>query len=146
MRPSKGRISLWPAALIGLGLVLAMSSITPILKLKAEPPSDFVALRASAAGPQAALATAYWNVAVRVIRWKYHRGNALPEQVPKEFNVLHETPEPVSAEARNAYWAKLREEWLRPENWQTTYDFDWSWPIRNAQNISREVVRLINQS
>lgn len=146
MRPSKGRISLWPAALTGLGLVLAALSISPTIKLKAVPPSDFVESRASAAAPQAALAAAYWEVAVRVIQWKYHRGNALPEQVPEDFRLVHDTAQPAVTEARIAYWAKLRKEWLRPENWQTTYDLDWSWPVRNARSMSREVWRFINQT
>ena len=149
MRPSTGRISLWPAAVIGFALLLAALSIKPTLTLKAMPPSDFAGLSASAAAPQAALATAYWGVAVNVIQWKYNRGTALPEQAPDEFRLAHDTGQAAIAQdsaVRIAYWAKLREEWLRPENWYTAYNLDLSWPVRNAQSLSREVLQFIQQT
>jgi hypothetical protein len=130
-------------------LFLAALSITPTLTLKAEPPSDFVQPSASAAASNAALATAYWGVAVRVTQWKYNRGASLPEQVPEEFRLAHGPGQTAIAEngaARIAYWTKLREEWSRPENWSTTYDLDLSWPVRNAQSMSREVLRFIHQT
>ncbi len=149
MRPSTGRISLWPAAVIGFVLVLAALSITPTLRLKAEPPSDFVGLRAPAGAPQAALAAAYWEVAVRVIRWKYNRASALPEQAPEDFKLVHDMAHPAIAEdgaSRLAYWTKLREEWPKPENWQTTLVFDVSWMVRGAQSMTRDVLTFINQT
>lgn len=149
MRPSTGRISLWPAAVIGFVLVLAALSITPTLRLKPEPPSDFVGLRAPAGAPKAALAAAYWEVAVRVIRWKYNRASALPEQVPEDFRLARDMAQPAIAEngaSRLAYWAKLREEWPKPENWQTTLDFDLSWMVKDAQSMSRDILAFINQT
>lgn len=149
MRPSTGRISLWPVAVAGFVLVFALLSITPTVKLKASPPSEFSELRASAAAPQGALAAGYWGVAVRVIQWKYNRAHVLPEQVPDDFKLAHDTAQPALAEdraVRSVYWAKLREEWLRPENWQTTYDLDLSWPVRNARSFAGDVLRFINQT
>jgi hypothetical protein len=149
MRPSTGRISLWPAAVIGFVLVLAALSITPTLTLKTVPSSAFVESRASGVAPKAALAAGYWEVAVRVIQWKYTRGTALPEQVPEEFRLAHDMGQAAIVEdssARVAYWAKLREEWLRPENWYTAYDLDLSWPVRSAQTMSREIMRFIQQT
>jgi len=143
MRPSTGRISLWPAAVIGFVLVLAASSITFTSTLKAAPPADFVA-----AGPQSARAMAYWDVGVRVIQWKYARGTALPEQVPEEFRLAQDPRHVVNDDraARNAYWTKLREAWLRPENWQTGFKFEMSWPIETALDMSREFLRFIRQT
>ncbi len=149
MRPSTGRISLWPVAVVAFVLVLAALSITPTLKLKAMPPSDFVGPKASAATPQAKLAEEYWGVAVRVIQWKYNRGEALPESVPEDFRLPHDTAQVTLTEdhaARIAYWSKLREDWLRPESWQTTFKFDFSWPARTAQNVTREVLQFIHQT
>lgn len=149
MRPSTGRISLWPVAVIGFVLVLAVLSIKPTLTLKAGPPSDFVRVSASAAAPRAALAPEYWGVAVRVIQWKYNRSTVLPEQVPEEFRLVHVGGQAAIVEdsaARIAYWAKLRVEWLKPENWETVYDLDLSWPERGAQELSRDVLHFIQQT
>lgn len=149
MRPSTGRISLWPAAVIGFVLVLAALSITPTLTLQAAPPADFVNLSASPAASRAATAKAYWELAVRVIQWKYSRGGALPEQVPEEFRMPSNPGKAVAVEegaVRGAYWAKLREDWLKPENWHTTFNLDLSWPARNAEEWSRAILRFIQQS
>jgi len=149
MRPSEGRISIWPAAVIGLILILAALSVTPAVKLKSVPPSDFVALRASAAGSKAATAGRYWEVTTRVIQWKYSRATALPVQAPADFTLTDGSGRPDRTEdqaSRATYWAKLREEWLRPENWHTTYGIDLSWPVKNAKETYRVVMRFINQT
>lgn len=149
MRPSTGRISIWPAAVVGFVVVLAALSITPALTLQAAPPPDFVGTGTYAAASQSALSKAYWGVAVRVIQWKYSRGAALPEQVPEEFRLPNGTGQAALVgdnAARTAYWGKLREAWLRPENWHTTFRLDLSWPARNAKDWSREVLQFIQQS
>jgi len=134
---------------IGFVLVLAALSITPTLKLKSEPPSDFVAQRASGTAAKDTAAAAYWEVAVRVIQWKYNRGTSLPEQVPEEFRLAADNGQAARTEdhaARAAYWAKLREEWLRPESWHTSISLDLSWPVRNAKSMSHDVLEFIHQS
>jgi hypothetical protein len=146
MRPSEGRISFWPLAVIGFAAALCALSITCTVKLTDEVPADFVTLRAPAAPPKTTIAEAYWQVAERVIQWKYNRTLALPGQMPPEFRLASESATVEDRAARVAYWAKLREEWLRPENWHTTYGFDVSWPLRNARSLSREVLRFINQT
>jgi hypothetical protein len=149
MRPSDGRFSLWPAAIIGIVLLIAALSITPAVQLKSAPPSDFAALRPPAALPKTALAGGYWEVATRVIQWKYSRTSPLPAQVPADFKLAAGNGKPDRIEdqgTRAAYWAKLREEWLRPENWHTTYGVDLTWPVKNARNLSRMVMQFIHQS
>jgi hypothetical protein len=127
-------------------LVLAALSITPTVKLNSAPPSDFVALRASSAGSKAALAGGYWEVAAGVIQWKYSRTSTLPAQAPAEFALANSKPDKIEDQAsRAAYWAKLREEWLRPENWHTTYGVDLNWPVRNAKSFSRAIKQFIDQ-
>ena len=82
-----------------------------------------------------------------MIQWKYSRGTSLPEQVPEEFRLVHVPGQATDdGAARIAYWSKLREEWFRPENWHTTYALDFGWPVRNAESISREVLRFIHQT
>lgn len=147
MRPSDGRISLWPAAVIGIVLILAALSITPEVKLKNVPPSDFVALRASAAGPNEVTAGRYWEVTTRVIQWKYSRTSALPPQAPSDFTLVDGTGKPDRMEdqaARAAYWATLRQDWLKPENWHTTYGVDMAWPLRSAKELYRVVMQFLN--
>ena len=142
MRPSDGRIRLWPLALILSALMLAGLSVTPSVKLNPVPPSDFL----SAVRSRPALAQGYWETAVRVIQWKYSRASALPEQVPADFRTAGDTASFEEREACVVYWAKLREEWLRPENWHTTYDVDLGWPLRAARNFSHGIMRFIEQT
>jgi hypothetical protein len=143
MRPSEGRISLWPVAVIGCAVIFAALSITPTVKLKAVPPPDFVVLPMR---PDAARAEQYWQVAVRVTQWKHNRTAKLPEQAPPDFRLADVTGHPANYKDRAAYWAKLREDWPRPENWHTTYTFDAGWPLRNAQDLSREILDFINRT
>ena len=147
MRPSDGRFSIWPMAVILIVLVFAALSITTTVKLNNAPPSDFVGLRASAAGPKAALAGGYWEVAARVIQWKYSRASNLPPQAPQEFMLADRSGKPDKLEdqaARAAYWTKLREEWLKPDNWHTSYSVDWGWPVRTAKDFSRAIMHFVN--
>ena len=146
MRPSEGRYSLWPVAVFLVVLVLAALSITPTVEFNNAPPSDFVPLHASDAGPKAALAGGYWEVAARVIQWKYSRTSSLPVQAPAEFAMSTSKPDKSEDQvARTVYWVKLREEWLRPENWHTAYVVDLSWPERNAKSFSRAIKQFIDQ-
>jgi hypothetical protein len=146
MRPDDGRLSLWPAAVIGVIVVLALASITPVLRLNPVPPSDFVTLKSSAKGPDAALAAGYWKSAESVVQWKYDRTSTLPEQIPADFRLADNSGNGITVEsqgARSAYWAKLREEWLKSDNWHTTYSFDLSWMMNNALALSRGLTNFV---
>lgn len=143
MRPSDGRFSLWPAAVLLFVIVFAAPSLKSVVHLNSSPPADYLALHASTL-PKTQVARAYWDVAVRVIQWKYNRTTVLPEQTPADFT-LSADGEKFSAEdraSRVAYWKKLREEWLRPENWRTTYSFDLSWIVSGFQSAWQEGQKL----
>jgi hypothetical protein len=146
MRPDDGRMSLWPLAVIAFIVILAAASITPTVRLNTAPPPDFVALRASAKGPDADMAGGYWETAVSVIQWKYTRTSALPEEAPVEFRRADNSGKGANGEsqaARLAYWARLREEWLKADNWHTTFSFDLSWAVRDAQSVSRAAMNFV---
>lgn len=147
MRAGEGLISLWPLVVIVVLVILSAFSITPTTKLIAEVPADFAALHVPGTTPD--LATQYWQVARSVIQWKYNRSATLPEQAPADFIPLTHSgklPTAMEQETRLIYWAKLREEWLRPDNWRTTYSFDLHWALRGVQNMTNEVLRFIHQS
>jgi hypothetical protein len=135
MRPSDGRISLWPLAVIGFIVVMAVACITPVVRLNSQPPKDFVAVRTTASGANAAEAARYWEAAVEVVQWRYDRTAPLPEAAPAEFSPGDAGK--VDASARLAYWAKLREEWMKPDNWHRTLSFDMSWMINDVESIWR---------
>ena len=146
MRPSDGRLSLWPVAVIGVLVVLALASITPVLRLNPVPPSDFVTFKSSSKGPNAALAAGYWKSAENVVQWKYDRTTSLPDQIPADFKLADDSGNEITMEnqgVRSAYWAKLREEWLKADNWHTTYSFDLSWMVRDALALSRGVTNFV---
>jgi hypothetical protein len=146
MRPSDGRYSLWPVGVLAFIVVIAAASITPIVRLNSTPPSDFAALRATASRPDAAAAAGYWESAVSVIQWKYNRTSPLPEQAPAEFRLGDDSGKAatgVDRTARTAYWAKLREEWLKAENWHRTISFDLMWAVRDAQSLWHAIAGFV---
>ncbi len=134
MRPSEGRINLWPLAVIGFIVILAVASVTPVMRLNSTPPPDFVAVRATAKGPNTAEAQRYWDAAVQVIQWRYDRTGALPPQAPREFGP---TDGKTDDAARAAYWAKLRQEWLDADNWHKTITFDLTWMLHDLESVWR---------
>jgi len=146
MRPSDGRIHLWPAVVVVFLSILLTIGISSGVRLNAAPPPDFVALRVSSERADAAKASAYWELAVRVIQWKYNRVSGLPEQVPEDFKLPDATGKTTTSADRSAYWKKLREEWLRSENWHTTYGFDLSWLIRDVATLSHAVGNFVDHS
>jgi hypothetical protein len=78
-----------------------------------------------------------------VIQWKYVRTSALPEQAPAEFRIADDTGKAVDGASRLAYWSKLREIWLKAENWHTTYSFDMSWMTNDVQFMSRAILNFV---
>ena len=146
MRSTYARMGLWPVAVIAFIVVLSAASITPTVKLNTAPPSDFVTLRASAKGPDTDMARGYWVAAVSVIQWKYTRTSTLPVQPPVDFRLADDSGKGANDEsqaAHVAYWAKLREEWLKADNWHTTYNFDVSWISRDAESVSRAATDFV---
>ena len=102
--------------------------------------------KSSAKGPDAALAAGYWKSAENVVQWKYDRTSTLPEQIPADFRLADNSGNGITVEsqaARSAYWAKLREEWLKADNWHTTYSFDLSWMMHNALALSRGLTNFV---
>ncbi len=149
MRPSDGRYSLWPVGVTLFVLLTAVVSVQPTVKLNSSPPADFIALRASVTQSKTTTAEAYWNVASSVIQWKYSRTAELPEQLPAEFKLPEETSKSGSGEdraIRAAYWAKLREEWIRPDNWHTAYSFSLTWVFRDLESLRRGFMSLIDHN
>jgi hypothetical protein len=142
MRPDDGRLSLWPVAVIGFFAILAAASITPVVRLNSNPPADFVSLPATAKGANPKQAAGYWETAVQVIQWRFLRTERLPEQVPPDFTLGDTTADRMSADeqaARAAYWSKLRQDWMKAENWHKTIEFDANWMIDDARAVSRGI-------
>ncbi len=149
MRPSDGRYSLWPLGVTLFILLIVVVSVQPSVKLNTSPPADFVALRASDTQSKDTIAKGYWNVAVNVIQWKYSRTAELPEQVPADFKVPDGTNKRASVEERAiraAYWAKLRDEWIRPDNWHTAYSFNFRWIFHDLESLRRAIITLLDHT
>jgi hypothetical protein len=131
-----------------MGVLVALS-IDSTVRLTPTPPSDFVSTRVLPGEAKPELASNYWEVAVRLIQWKYNHTSVLPEQPPSDFELIEaggKRSNSENATARLAYWSKLREEWPRPENWHTTYGLDLEWATRSAQTLSRHVMNFINHT
>lgn len=148
MRPSDGRLSLWPVGVVLFIALVIVVSTQATMKLNEKAPTDFLSLRATEK-PTPTTAGAYWKIAVNVIQWKYSRTSELPQQAPSDFNLAPSADRTISTEDRGmraAYWAKLREEWMRPENWHTTYQFSLDWVVRDLDSLQRGVRYLFSQT
>ena len=145
LRPSAGKIDLWPLAVLLVVALLVAVSVTPTVQLKTDPPADFTDVRFPGKAGNAALAGAYWETAVKVIQGKYARTSALPERIPDEFKPAGESEQAGQSreeQMRSLYWSKLREEWLLADNWSTAYRLDISWLTRDIGSIARSVVNF----
>ena len=147
MRPCDGRFSLWPLGVGIFVLVLVSLSVDTRTVLSTNPPADFLSL-STMEGSRPELATKYWEIAERLIQWKYTFGSALPERPPDDFQTIgagekrSDSHEPV----RIAYWNKLREEWGRPDNWHRAFGFDFQWPERSARTLSHDIENFFKRS
>ena len=126
-----------PLVVIALAVLTIYPSISPVVRLRATPPTGFFAESPTWNAKQRAredeLARAYWNIAVRDIETKYRFGSSLPTDPPDIFKVEENGPSGatprIDSAARARYWEKLREVWPRYDSWDQT-DRLWEW-IRN---------------
>ncbi len=146
MRPSEGRLQLWPVAIAAMMLVVALLSFDVPLRLNHDPPQQYRNIQLApgrAANPE--LADQYWVLAVQVIQWKYPFGTALPQNPLPEFTA---TPDIIArdrsaAGSRQQYWNLLRQLWSRPEVWHRTLEFDIGWVVRALESVTDFVSSLV---
>ena len=127
------------------------ASTRPIARLRADMPSQFPDVPASATRKERAeeerRAQAYWNCALTFIQWRYTYGSPLPDDPPEEFRVGAQaatpTEGPIGADtaanhhkersqdqlgaARIRYWRRLRQVWLTPDGWKTSREWSTQW-------------------
>ena len=116
------------------------ASTRPIVRLRADMPSQFVDAPASASAKHRAeeerTARAYWNCAVTLIQWKHSYGSPLPEMPPPEFRIDEKPVAPgMVSDARLRYWHRLQSLWLSPEVWTASRGWSTQWltePIAQA--------------
>lgn len=106
--------------------------ISPVIRLKANPPAAFFETNPSWTASQHAredqLARLYWQVAVTQIQPKYSFGSTLPANAPDEFALAGAAPSATvangDAAARARYWERLRTVWDQPESWERISKWD----------------------
>ncbi len=137
VEPMRRRREQGSSAWLVIGIVLAgaflYESIRPVKRLRAEPPSDFVAVSASI-GPakvksQEHVARSYWDMAVEFLQDNYPFGSSLPSSPPSDFKLQNAS----ESGGRILYWEKLRQVWKRPEAWNTSFEWNMDW-LSNAFN------------
>ncbi len=100
---------------IGLGILLIERSAQPVVRLRSEPPAEFVQVRpewdAARRAAEEELARVYWQQAVEHLQWRFSAMAPLPEQPPAEFTVAAMGHGRATAEASSAsrgrYWRRL---------------------------------------
>lgn len=118
-----GKVVLALVALLPTVLFAYLMS-RPVMRLKVDPPAEFVNAYPEWTGAHQAeaarLAAAYWDWAALHLADSYPYGSQLPEQPPMSFAVEGKGfPSGVDADvARMRYWQKLRDLWTNPQSWQ----------------------------
>lgn len=133
-RERRVRLGLWVLLFLPVALVFVLC-YRPVLRLKVEPPPDFVETQPTwNANRQAAenrAAQAYWQLAINLVQWRFAYGTDLPGEPLEEFR-LDENDFPRSSAAaapatRVRYWNKLRAIWTQPQAWSETYVWNTDW-------------------
>ncbi|HLI30356.1 MAG TPA: hypothetical protein VKV79_04555, partial [Terriglobia bacterium] len=120
--PISGKVALAFAAIAPTLLFLYFVS-RPVMKLRPEPPADFLAVStewgARHHNTAEKLARAYWDWAALHLEPQYPYGTKLPEQPPLGFDVEgKDFPTGVDADlTRLSYWNELRKLWAQPQSW-----------------------------
>jgi len=117
----------------GLVIVLVLAgaflyeSVHPVMRLRSNPPADFVRAAANRKAPvrarQESLARSYWSMAGDFVSEKYSYGEALPLNPPADFTLS--SGEDYATRA--LYWQRLRALWSEQSVWATSYQFDTDW-------------------
>ncbi len=116
-------------------LLFVYLSTRPVMRLKREPPAEFLDLSADGDADRRVaekhLAAAYWDCALHSIRVKYPFGATLPDEPPVEFKSEEKGFQRRSSEAvrsaRQRYWQKIRKVWGLPHTWQKSYEWNTDW-------------------
>lgn len=145
MRPSDNRtIQLWPAFVLAVVIICGALSFHTEMRLNNDPPGEFVAAgKTMGYTNDSTMTEAYWRLAVNVIQWRYPRASILPESPPVEFAVPGSDGK-VSPSVRTAYWNALRRVWLLPENWHTSVEHDFLWPVRAIKTLVNDANRVLS--
>jgi hypothetical protein len=125
----------------GLVIVLALAgvffyeSVHPVLRLRSNPPADFVQAaanrKASVRAQQESVARSYWSLAADFVSGKYSYGDALPVNPPADFTL-------ASGEdyaTRALYWQRLRDLWSEQSAWATSYEFNADWISTSLESL-----------
>jgi hypothetical protein len=120
--------------ILGLGTFFVFRSAHLIMRLRSDPPLEFVETRPDVKPEQLRaeerLARAYWECAAKTVQARYSYGSNLPAEPLPEFKVDSRTNPEVSTTAgrsRGRYWKNLRRVWGMPQAWEQTIQWDTNW-------------------
>lgn len=126
-RAPERRSNTWMVVVLVLGGVFLYESIHPVMRLRNNPPADFVQAAASREAPvrahQENLARSYWSMAGDFVSGKYTYGEALPANPPADFTLAGGE----DSATRALYWQRLRTLWSDQSVWATSYEFNTDW-------------------
>jgi hypothetical protein len=135
--PKRGAVSLMMGLgflAVGPSLVLIYLSTRPLMRLRAEPPPEFLDTprdwNAKRRAAEEQLARAYWSSAVRHLQPSYQFGTKLPDEPLPEFKIEDkDSPENLKDDpvARARYWQKLRQIWILPQAWEKSNGWNTDW-------------------
>jgi hypothetical protein len=135
-----------------LGLVIVMvlagmffyESVRPVMRLRSNPPSDFVKgtanRKATGTKDQEYIARSYWDLATDFASQKYSYGELLPSNPPEDFAVS--SGEDYATRA--LYWQRLRGLWNQQDIWVRSYELDTDWINDALGSLSKVVKDYLN--
>jgi hypothetical protein len=133
-RKRRMRLGMWLLLLLPVAIVFVVC-YRPVMRLKAQPPSDFVETNkqwdAARQSAEERAAQAYWQLAINLVQWRFVFGSELPGQPPEEFKLAEKDFRSNSIATAPAtrihYWNKLRTVWTQPQAWSETYVWNTDW-------------------
>jgi len=138
-------------ALVAPVLTVVYMSTRPVMRLRTEPPTDFVetnpSWNAKRRSAEAEVARAYWSSALENVQQLYHFGMNLPDEPPASFNVSPDVAmsgvgKADAAAARTRYWQKLRNVWGQPEAWEEAYGWHTDWMTSVSMSLQEAAVKV----
>lgn len=144
-RKPEGQISTWLIIVLALAGICIYESVHPVLRLRANPPADFIAATAHSrmysGTARDQVASTYWSLAAESVAKKYSYGDTLPSTPPRDFT----TASGADYGTCVLYWQKFREMWNQQTTWVTSYqvNIDWiSGTLDSLRNFSSTYMNI----
>ncbi len=140
--PSRQRRRVWPFVLLVLVGFIVAGSVSPVLRLRSDPPQAVIGARLTSDEgqyqAQKRRAEVCWEYAIQYLQNIYPHGHALPKSPPP---VVRNVARAAAVEI-DACWPRLRSVWTRRDSWVLSFEWSTKW-ITGRHGFFQEALRII---